>query len=48
LASNATSLHLTGCPAAIGRSTFQPCASPSGKQAWASEACAGISFPTTV
>ena len=47
-ASTATSLHLTGWPAATGFSTFQPCARPSGRQACASESCAGMSLPTTV
>ena len=47
-ASKATSLHLSGWPAATGRSIFQPCARPSGRQPCASDASAGISRPTTV
>ena len=47
-ASKATSLHLTGSPLGIPLRSFQPCASPSGRQPWASESAAGISLPTTV
>ena len=48
VASKATSLHLSGWPAATGLSIFQPWARPSGRQPCASESSAGIRRPTTV
>jgi len=47
-ASKATSLQVSGCPAATARSIFQPCARPSGRQPASSDASAGINRPTTV